>query len=332
MIFKNLHSNYKEVLGEIVEKITEGSSWELVSNFTINDSLYPELGTKNYWNRPNNSGFTSLPEWGTTGSDGYVLRSVPLGAYNRRLYIRIKFMSRFLYYNSTYYWNNTPGILVQLMEEFVPNDDPTALGTVSLRNTGYMHHLLNHSYGPSTDIMYYLDVEDHRIIMAFERNDNDVSLKRPTILYLGYPKLDTVVETQSSIPSLIISSNINHTTNTNSQGVFLNTHNQKADIGACNTISILSPKNPNPLGTYTMSPITTQFSSQNLGELDGLFALPAVAVTQSDIIMQDGKMYQIFDLDQFTRYTPAYTANGNTMKNYYWNNQFPSRFVAMRIG
>jgi hypothetical protein len=334
MIFNNLHSDYRNVLEEIVTQITTNSSWELVSNFTDNDYLYPELGSTNFWNRPNYSNQSTYTGWGVTGSDGYVLKSIPLGPYQRSLYIRLKYMDKVMTYNnSQYMWlNGYHSILVELMEEFTPNEDPTVLGTKSLRRTRYMQHMINHTIGPGTDIMYYLDVEDHRIIMAFERNDNDVTLKRPTLMYLGYPKLDTVVETKSLIPSLVVSSDINHMSNSNSQGVLLNTYSSKANDGACPTSSILSPKNPNPLGTYTMSPITVQYGGYNIGELDGIFALPAVAITQSDIIMQDGKMYQIFDVDQVSRPSWNYNTNSYTMNNYYWNSQFPSRFIAMQIG
>ena len=114
------------IVDTIVNEITTKSNWTQISNWTDNDSYYPGISNNNAGNN-------------LKGSDGYVLKSPPVGKFQRNVYVRLKYMKFIHYYNSQvsgYYsfTNNYPTIFVQTMEGFLPNVNTGQNGQVIGKN------------------------------------------------------------------------------------------------------------------------------------------------------------------------------------------------------
>lgn len=162
-------------------------------------------------------------------------------------------------------------------------------------------YITNSSYLLSnTKLKVYLDIKPHRIILSIY--NTFFTGATPSLLYLGYPKLETNIEVNNMYNIIIAGINVTSPNNDNN-----NPHVMRNILGTKFTTEAfytsLTPMNPNALGEYTISNISIGDGNVGIfGQLDDIWVMPNLNINQLDIFELQGEKYRVLRFSIYNGY------------------------------
>ncbi|AND84294.1 hypothetical protein GTH52_06955 [Clostridium tyrobutyricum] len=285
--------------------LSPGSNWTEISSNKTNDHLY--------------SGAMS---------DGWVFKSIPIGAKQQSIFMTLKSLDLSL---ST---GVSGALFAWLSDNYVPNATDGQNGTHTNRSY-YCNIWCFDLYNkiPTTMFDYFIDIEDHRILIVIQQT-NTGTVTYPHFLYVGYPEPSTNLEGLYYTNQLILGDILGRPSSWGTSSSCCYWH--KNSLGHYNAHALsecnLNNLNPTPIGAYLLSPVYVTGDGCGagdpgpLGVLSGLYCMPNTSIVNGDIVTVGSDTYQVFIMG-------GYSVNGTTLIGIYgyYRDSIAPAAVAIKI-
>ncbi len=239
------------------------------------------------------------------GSDGWVFKSPVIGGEGQSIFLTLK--------SQDFTQDGRNLIMIGLSEDYSP---ALEIGTNGIHTNKFYEvwAICNNAKNndmtwlPTDTIEYFIDVLDHRILIVLQKK-SETLYNYPQYCYIGYPNLNTNLESPNAINQFIFASNLSGLDSVNRPTWFKTSQPKSSSYNPYGQIAIsyvnLNINNPTPNGMYLMHPVyltgdgVVSPACGILGILDGLYFLPATNISNGDIIKVGDDTYKVF-VKQYT--------------------------------
>lgn len=234
------------------------------------------------------------------GSDGWIFKSPGVGKNGQSIFLTLK--------SQDFTQDRTNLIMIGLSENYSAASEPGINGTHTNRNLAYWAICRNANnddmtWIPTDTIEYFIDILDHRILIVIQKK-SETLYNYPQYCYIGYPNLNTNLESPNAINQFIFASNLSTPQNANRPIWFKTSQPKSASYNPYLQTAVsyvnLNNLNPTPNGIYLMHPVYLTGDGVVLpvcgvlGVIDGLYFLPATNISNGDIIKVGDNTYKVF--------------------------------------